>query len=52
VRVLSDTTRVPRTDERERASMVRRMRQAIGDWRFGAQRGTSQVTLPLVFERG
>jgi hypothetical protein len=51
VRVLSDTTRVPRGDERERARVVRRMRDAIGEWRFGAQRTASHVTLPLVFER-
>ena len=52
VRVLSDTTRVPRGDERARTRMVRSVKQAIAGWRFGAQRGTSQVTLPLVFERG
>jgi hypothetical protein len=52
LRVLSDTTRVPRGDERGRASLVRRMRQHIGRWTFGAQRGGSHVTLPIVFERG
>jgi hypothetical protein len=50
-RVLSDTTRVPRTDERARRAVVRRIRDAIAGWRFGAQRATSRVTLPLVFER-
>lgn len=52
VRVLSDTTRVTGADERERGRMVRRVRATVGAWRFGAQRGASRVTLPLVFERG
>jgi hypothetical protein len=51
-RVLSDTTRVPKADERDRARLVRALRQTVGGWRFGKQRGASQVTLPLVFERG
>ena len=51
VRMLSDTTRTPRADERARRRAVRRIRDAIGGWRFDAQRGASQVTLPLVFER-
>ena len=51
-RVLSDTTRVPRADETERKRLVRRLRQTVADWKFSAQRGPSQVTLPLVFERG
>jgi len=51
VRVLSDTTRVPRGDERRRTALVRRLRAAVGAWKFGAQRGPSRVTLPLVFER-
>jgi hypothetical protein len=52
VRVLSDTTRVPRSDERARAALVRRIVRTIASWRFGTQRAPSQVTLPLVFERG
>jgi 2-oxoglutarate-Fe(II)-dependent oxygenase superfamily protein len=52
VRVLSDTTRVPQADERARRVLVRRIREAIAGWRFGRQRGSSRVTLPLVFERG
>ena len=52
VRTLSDTTRVPRADERERARLVRNVRQSVASWRFGKQRGPSQVTLPIVFERG
>ena len=51
VRTLSDTTRVPRTDERQRARFVARVKQSVAAWRFGKQRGPSQVTLPLVFER-
>jgi hypothetical protein len=51
-RVLSDTTRVPRADERARARLVRRIRDAVAAWRFAAQRAPSRVTLPLVFERG
>ena len=52
VRALSDTTRAPRADERQRKALVRKIREDIADWRFGVQRGTSSVTLPLVFERG
>jgi hypothetical protein len=51
-RVLSDTTRVPRRDERARTALVRRIRAAVAGWRFAGQRATSEVTLPLVFERG
>ncbi len=49
--LLSDTTRVPRSEERERAKLVRRIRDTIAGWKFGAQRATSRVTLPVVFER-
>jgi hypothetical protein len=52
VRLLSDTTRAPRADERARRALVARIRAAIAAWRFGAQRGASRVTLPLVFTRG
>ncbi len=52
VRALSDTTRVPWADERQRKTLVRKIRQEIAGWRFGVQRGASSVTLPLVFERG
>ncbi len=51
VRVLSDTTRVPSADERERLRLVARLKKAIAAWQFGAQRGTSRVTLPIVLER-
>ncbi|HTR55179.1 MAG TPA: 2OG-Fe(II) oxygenase [Kofleriaceae bacterium] len=50
LRLLSDTTRVPRGDERARLAVVRAMRRAVAGWRFGPQRGPSRVTLPLVFE--
>lgn len=50
-RVLSDTTRVPRSDEPVRRQLVRRIRAAIATWRFAPQREASHVTLPLVFER-
>jgi hypothetical protein len=50
-RVLSDTTRVPRADERARVRLVRKMRASIASWSFGKQRLASQVTLPIVFER-
>lgn len=52
VRLLSDTTRVPRADERVRVRMVAQLRQSVAGWNFGRQRGPSEVTLPLVFERG
>ena len=51
VRLLSDTTRVPRPDERARKQVIRKIREAIAGWQFGKQRGASRVTLPLVFER-
>jgi hypothetical protein len=52
VRVLSDTTRVPLSDERARSRVIRNLRQTVAAWTMGKQRGPSQVTLPLVFERG
>ncbi|HEY4178217.1 MAG TPA: 2OG-Fe(II) oxygenase [Kofleriaceae bacterium] len=51
-RVLSDTTRVPRALEAQRARAIRRIRALVGAWRFGSQRAPSRITLPLVFERG
>jgi hypothetical protein len=51
LRVLSDTTRVPRTDEPARVRVVRKLRQSVATWTFGTQRQPSQVTLPIVFER-
>lgn len=51
VRVLSDTTRVPIADERERVRLVARLKRSIATWRFSKQRGTSRVTLPIVLER-
>jgi hypothetical protein len=52
VRLLSDTTRVPLANEAARRTVVRRIRAFVATWTFGKQRGPSQVTLPLVFERG
>ena len=52
VRVLSDTTRVSVSDEPARRSLVRKLRQTVASWKFSKQRAPSQVTLPLVFERG
>lgn len=52
VRVLSDTTRAAREGDALRRRLIARVRQAIAAWTFGAQRGASRVTLPLVFERG
>lgn len=50
-RLLSDTTRVPLADERARRALIRRIQGFVATWTFGKQRGASQVTLPLVFER-
>ncbi len=52
VRVLSDTTRAARVDERERKRMIGRIAGAVRAWSFGRQRAASEVTLPIVFERG
>lgn len=52
LRILSDTTRVPVSDEPARKRLIRNLRQSVSIWRLGKQRGPSQVTLPLVFERG
>lgn len=52
LRVLSDTTRVPLSYEPGRKRLVSKLRQSVAAWNLGAQRGPSQVTLPLVFERG
>ncbi len=51
VRVLSDTTRVAAASERDRKCLVAKLRTTIAAWTFTKQRGTSKVTLPLVFER-
>jgi hypothetical protein len=51
VRLLSDTTRVPRAEERERKRVIARIRTDIAKWRFPAQRAQSRVTLPFVFQR-
>jgi hypothetical protein len=51
VATLTDTTRAPRAEEHARRRLVAKIRSAVASWRFGAQRGASRVTLPLVFER-
>ncbi|NVB76892.1 MAG: 2OG-Fe(II) oxygenase [Kofleriaceae bacterium] len=51
LRVLSDTTRVPKAQDRDRVRVIRAMRAAIAAWKLGPQRAPSQVTLPIVFER-
>jgi hypothetical protein len=52
VRVLSDTTRVPRAEEKGRRRVIAQIRKDLAAWRFPSQRGPSRVTLPFVFERG
>ena len=51
VRVLSDTTRVPRADEPARKRLVRALAATIGAWRFSPRGSSSRVVLPLIFER-
>ncbi|HSD89153.1 MAG TPA: 2OG-Fe(II) oxygenase [Kofleriaceae bacterium] len=51
VDLLSDTTRVPRAHQAGRRWLNRRIALEIESWTFGTQRGTSRITLPLVFER-
>jgi hypothetical protein len=50
--ILSDTTRVPVSDERARRRLIANLRQSVAAWNLGKARGPSTVTLPLVFERG
>ncbi|MDP3273882.1 MAG: 2OG-Fe(II) oxygenase [Deltaproteobacteria bacterium] len=52
VRLLSDTTRTPRTYERPRKALVRALLKTIASWNFPKQKGPSEVTLPIVFEQG
>jgi hypothetical protein len=52
LRVLSDTTRVPRSDEPARKRFTKRLMRAVGAWTFGKRRASSRVVLPVVFERG
>ena len=52
VKVLSDTTRVPASADKERAKLIRRICTHVAGWQgFGTRRTLSRVTLPLVFER-
>jgi hypothetical protein len=50
-KILSDTTRVPASEEGERRALVRAILRAVRRMRFARRRGPSRVTLPLVFER-
>lgn len=49
--VLSDTTRVPGSDEARRRRFLRAVLDAVGEARFAKRAKGSRVTLPLVFER-
>ena len=51
IRVLSDTTRVPRGDEAARRALIRSIHREVRGWRFARRRTGSQLTLPLVFEK-
>lgn len=51
LRVLSDTTHVPRAEEPHRVRLVSAVRREIARWTFGRQRASSRVTLPIAFER-
>ena len=52
LRILSDTTRVAASDEPARKKLIKKLEQTVAAWQFGAQRLASDVTLPIVFERG
>jgi hypothetical protein len=51
VKLLADTTRAPADEAPRLKSLLRAVRTTLTGHRFGKQRGTSWVTLPLVFER-
>lgn len=52
VKVLSDTTRVPARDDKERTKLIRSICDHVAGWKgLGARRTLSRVTLPIVFER-
>lgn len=51
VRVLADTTRVPRGAEGDHRQLLRVITRAVRALEFAKQRGKSRVTLPMVFER-
>jgi len=52
LRVLADTTRVPRGAEADLARLRRLITRTARSLRFGKQSANSRVTLPMVFERG
>lgn len=49
--VLSDTTRVPASEERSRKRFVADVLRHVRALKFAKQRAPSRVTLPMVFER-
>ncbi len=51
VAVLSDTTRVPRSEEKNRKRFVAAVLKLVRAMRFTKQKAPSWVTLPMVFER-
>lgn len=50
VDVLSDTTRVPKNEEKHRALLVRSIVKAMREWSFPKQKAGSRATIPFVFE--
>src|SRR5262249_53906949 len=52
LRILSDTTRVAASDEPAQRKLIKNLEQTVAAWKFGSQRASSEVTLPIVFERG
>jgi hypothetical protein len=51
VKLLADTTRSPGEHAQQRAAFIRDLLRMLKTLRFRRQRGSSTVTLPLVFER-
>lgn len=51
VTILSDTTRVARSEEPARVQAARAIRREIARMAFPKQRGISRVTLPIAFDR-
>lgn len=50
VDVLSDTTRVPRHEEKHRVTLVKSITEAMREWSFPKQKAASSATIPFVFE--
>ena len=49
--MLSDTTRVPRSEEKNRKRFVAEVVKRVKAMTFPKQKDASWVTLPMVFER-